>query len=547
MPLPTAAIPQSVRPLRASPSKAAALILACMAFPIVLRLSLVPWATHLPPAVHDEFSYVLAADTFASGRLTNPPHRMWKHFESFQEIQQPTYASKYPPGQGMILAVGQVLFGDPLVGAWISAGLMCGAICWMLQAWLPTRWVLVGVLLAVAQYAIGSYWMEGYWGGALTATGGALTVGAIPRLLRAGPRFTAGLMFGIGLSVLAMTRPYEGSLLAVAAGASALWLGIKAVKAGKRDFLKGLGTSLIPAVVVLAGTAGFLIFYNWRVTGHPLEFPYMVYEHQYRRQPLFRWQPFHPPPHFNNHVFETFYDFEHRIIADGKTWRGYCYRVLDILDLRWTGQVLLSSLVVRLPLAILTLGMMPWLIRQRNMLLPVVCFWVVVLGISLVFFYEEHYAAPITGVKVLLAVEGMRRIAAGLWRWLRLRRLWRPVMAALGLLIVARALHFTFASDPTRLWSISTERPRIIAELNKLPGKQLVIVRYRPLHDTLFEWVYNAANIDQSKVVWARELDAASNTKLLRYFHDRQAWLLEPDAVLPRLQPYRPGPSLPAL
>jgi hypothetical protein len=130
----------------------------------------------------DDFSFLLAADTFAHGRLTNPTPAMWTHFESFHITMQPTYMSMYFPGQGLLLAAGKLLFGNPWFAVLMCSALMCAAICWMLQAWLPPGWALLGGILAMLRLGLFSYWVNTYTGGALiTALGGALVLGALPR------------------------------------------------------------------------------------------------------------------------------------------------------------------------------------------------------------------------------------------------------------------------------------------------------------------------------------------------------------------------------
>jgi hypothetical protein len=64
-----------------------------------------------------------------------------------------------------------------------------------------------------------------------------------------------------------------------------------------------------------------------------------------------------------------------------------------------------------------------------------------------------------------------------------------------------------------------------------------VFVRYAPFH-RFEEWVHNDADIDRARIVWANDLGAEENQKLLRYYPDRKAWLLEPDVHPPALVPY---------
>ena len=306
------------------------------------------------PAVHDEFSYLLAADTFAHGRLTNPAHPMWVHFETFHVIQQPTYASKYLPAQGLVLALGQVLTGQPAVGLWISMGLACAGLCWMLQAWLPPRWALLGGLLAAVQPEIQKAWGHSYWGGAVAMLGGVLVYGAVRRLVRQ-PRVGSALALAVGLAILANSRPYEGFVISLPAGFVLLF-----GRTGKdRPPLRTLLSRVVlPIVAVLAATVGAMSYYNFRVTGNPLRLAYQVHEATYAVVPLFLFQKLSPMPLYHHAVLHDFYNgLVRQIYQDLQGFGGF---------LSGSGQKFLDFWEFYLPVALTApLVMWPFMRKER--------------------------------------------------------------------------------------------------------------------------------------------------------------------------------------
>lgn len=86
--------------------------------------------------------------------------------------------------------------------------------------------------------------------------------------------------------------------------------------------------------------------------------------------------------------------------------------------------------------------------------------------------------------------------------------------------------------------ALGLPRAQVAAQLDRIPGKHLAIVRYAPDHLPFDDWVYNAADIDASRVVWAREMGGESDRELLQYFQNRQVWLVEPDFDPPRVSPF---------
>jgi hypothetical protein len=478
------------------------------------------------PRYHDEFSYLLAADTFAHGRLTNPPHPMWVHFETFHVIWQPTYMSMYPPGQGLILALGEVL-GNPWIGQLLASALMCAALCWMLQGWIPPRWALLGGVLVVARLGWLSYFTNGYWSACLPAVGGALILGALPRIQQGATKFHAVVM-AIGLFILANTRPYEGFLLALGVAIALLAWMFGRHRPSVRILLTRI---MLPLVLTLAPLAAWTGYYYYRVTGSPIRMTYDVNRATYAMGRYFIWQKPWPQKTYHHAKMQAQYERELREATEYQTLSGFLRRGRGKLYYFW--QV---YLVPPLPFVLIAL---PCAARDRRLRVPWMIFAIFVMGLAVEVWFLPHYFVPAAALLYLFLLQCMRHL-----RWFECKQ--RPVglafVRAVSVVYVGTALLRIGLAvahvHPEKEWQHGDmERAAIVRKLDALPGENVVLVRYAPDFDLDREWVFNGADIDGSKIVWARDMGAEKNQELLDYYRGRKFWIIEADGSA-KLEPY---------
>ncbi len=451
-------------------------------------------AFELPiPRVHDEFAYLLTGETFATGRVANPPHPHWEHFETFHVLHQPVYQGKYPPGQGAFLALGERL-GHPVLGVWLGMALAAAATCWMLSALVPRAWAVAGTLLFATNFEVFRLWGQSYWGGALAWLGGALLFGGLAHR-RAQPSQRLAWLMAAGLLLLANTRPFEGALTALAA-LPALALGMRAQVAtsSRAQVVRHVA---LPLAVACAAIAAWTLYYNWRLTGNAFELPH---DHWRAREAV------------NDHIREF----------RGSTERSLLGKFQNLQ------QVLVGTLALAIPFLVLRL-------RSAGVLYASF----VVAGLTLISVCSTrawpHYLAPVAAPIVFLTVESLRGLAG-----VRLRGV--AVGAAAAALLIAAHVGLnlywigTYVHDgPDDNWH--RERRHLIDTLEAQGGSHLVLVSYGPDHDVHQEWVYNAADIDGSNVVWAQDRGAPQNRGLLEYFQGRRIWTLSADEEPRRLVP----------
>jgi len=540
--------------LAVSPRVAIALLAA---LPVVLRLLLLAHHPAPHPIVYDEFSHLLEADTLRHLRLANPPHALPQFFETFFVLQEPTYASIYPPGQGLVLAFGWTLFGHPWAGVLLAAAAFSAGCYWMLRGWTTPGWALVGGLLAAVEFGPLNQWMNDYWGGMSTAAAGAAVFGALPRL-QAQPRQRDMIILALGLALSLITRPYESIFLFSSAAIylfpAALRRKPGTVPSRPNPFSNSMGggglspleprralwKSVPELAMILMAAAALLLFQNKAVTGSWSTMPEVLSQYQYGVPAAFTWQP-HVTPH---RALTPQQELDYRM---QRGFRGERPETAASFVERLEFRVRYYRFFFLPPLYLALVAFLARLKRPRFL-------WVAgtlalfALGVNFFPAFQLHYLAPVTCLFVLVSVVGLETIAR---RWAYLAR-WIVFLCA-GQFLFWYAVHAFFDGSPLaqyETWDsiphdVPDRRTFVSRQLDRIPGKLLVFVHYSDHHIFQDEWVYNAADIDHARIVFARDLGREDNAQLLAYYPDRQIWLLDPDDRPPSLVPYSNSEAVP--
>jgi hypothetical protein len=278
--------------------------------------------------------------------------------------------------------------------------------------------------------------------------------------------------------------------------------------------------AILAPLLLVVGAAGLMMgVYFARVSGSPLRLPYSFYRNTFTMAPHFIWQSPRPEPVYHQRVLREFHTQWEMAAWSAARANRAPYGIFDKAKTYWR-----FYLGPFLTIPFLTL---PWLWRRLRTRLLLISGILFSLGLAVEVWHAPHYAAPAMGLCLLLGIQALRQL--------------RQSAGAFAVRAVVLAAVLTPVVGGSAWLSDGSERARVTRELAAKGGRHLVLVRYRLAHDSGDEWVYNSADIDHSPVVWAREMDPGSNRKLLRYFQDRQVWLVQPDARPPLLSPYDPS------
>lgn len=498
-------------------------IIAVGLLAIAVRAAMLPWLGAPEPSVHDETSILLQAQTFAAGRLSNPPHVFWEHFETFYVNQQPTYSSMYFPGRGAPMAFGLWMANNAWIGVWLSMVLLCMSATWMLQAWVSLPMALLGGTLVALRLGAFSFWINSYYGGAFIALGAMLVIGALPRLLRQ-YRWRYGLVMGLGAVILMTSRPYEGALLCIPVGIAML---VGFIKHRKHEGGLAIAKGALSVLLLVSAGSAFLLYHDMATTGNAFKTPYALNRETYASAPAFLTSP--PIPSLNQGpaYFKRYFSIEAS---------NYQYRYSAAQVLRSVLAKLFYSWNFYVG-AILTIAFFCglWGSRRDTFLYGGAAFFFA--GYFLETWNFPQYTAPLYPLLLIFTMRGFEWLRAPGGRWqasrLFMARAMPVATAAVLALPVAFYIFGAPAMDGHSIQAIcctspyDTVRPALRKELLASPGQDLVFIKDSMQNPTEYELVNNEPDIDKAPVVWAHRLNPEKDARLQNHFAARNVWEFE--------------------
>jgi hypothetical protein len=336
------------------------------------------------------------------------------------------------------------------------------------------------------------------------------------------------VLLGLGIGVHLLTRPYESIFLL--AGVILFFVPVK------RRMLKPALWVAATAAAAMTPAAALMAVHNHAMTGRFLTLPYTLSQQQYGVPAAFTFQSAPAPRRELTPQQESDYKMQLSYRPTGReTITTYLLRLE--YRVRYYRFFFLAPLYLALPFFFTAL-------RAYRFVWVTLTLALFAVGTNFYPFFFTQYVGGVTCLFVLLAVTGLRRLNREA-AWIILALCGAHFVFWYGVHVFdASAVSRSLA--PFETWDgINHANPSRRIAVNRMlaaqPGQQLVIVRYTPQHVFQDEWVYNDADIDAARVVWARDL-GDEDEKLLRYYPGRTAWLLEPDAQPPRLTPYQAVP-----
>jgi hypothetical protein len=229
----------------------------------------------LPPAYHDEFSYLFQAKTLLAGRFSFPSHpRHPELFDQMHVLNEGRTASRYYPGTGLWLAPF-VAVGHPFLGQWIAGALSTMLIFWTGRELGGRQTGFFAALVMALSPGIALF------GNTLLAHHPTLLSLSVFLLGVARWRRTRAAadawMAGGGLSFAMLCRPMTAAAVGLPFGLDfVVWLFCDRQQSSVSRFPSKV-TGVIGFGVPLVFGWGIMLWYNHSVTGGWLTSPYQQY------------------------------------------------------------------------------------------------------------------------------------------------------------------------------------------------------------------------------------------------------------------------------